>query len=790
MAPENNGSANSQHPVLLQAANPIPSPWEDGQDESLNETFRVLRKRKWIIIACVAAGLALAVMACVVVTPEYAAVATIELNPDSSGMESAGAASIASALSGDSDLKTKLLTDSTIMLNPSIAMAVIEKLNLRSNKDFQVSGGWSRRKSEVLDAERSHPLEQAPVTRASILQRFGMHLKVEPVRDTRLISITYTSRDSAQAALIANTVVEEYKRQYLQTHYASTEEASQWLTGQLSSLKSKVEDSERRLAEFQRQTGIVGIDQLSQSAPGAKSSSSGGGSFSSPVLQKLATLNDQLSTAEIARVSKEAIYKLVQTDDPGIVGSLASSPLATDSNSAVMLQGGGLTMLTTLQQQRSILKVQYSEAVAKFGAKNPRLIDLKNQISALDGQIKEELEKIKERAKSDYSLSQKVEDGVRRQYTAQQQLANTVNDQAVQFGVLRQEAASNQLLYEDLYTKLQEANISAGVSASNITVVDPARIPAVPVTPNVPLFLGVGLGAGLFLGFSGAFLAESLDRSVVAIEQVEMITHGSVLAVIPDESGPSLYHYGYGVRRQKRQVPSVLTTAPWVISAPNSAVAEACRSLRTSILFSRAGAPPKILGITSSMAGEGKTTVSLNLASAFAQQGARVLLIEADMRRPQLAKVLGLERTTGLSNVLTGTSDLKDAVVECTSVPNLSVMLSGPRPPMPAELLGSARFGGLIQTVSKAFDFILIDTPPATLVTDAVLVSHSVDGMVCVVRAHVATRPGLLRFSELLRKNKCPILGYVLNAVDTRSADYSHYYGYSGKSDYYTEGNT
>ncbi len=790
MLNSNNGLQKTEPPIMLQAANAVP--WDSSQDESLNDFFRVVRKRKWTIIGLMVAGLAIAALVCVVMTPRYSGVATVELNKENSAFDADNLSGIASALSGESELKTQLQTESTVMQNPSVALGVIDALNLRSSEEFAVSSGLFGRSKNILKAEASLPLSQAPLTRDKLLQVFGKKLEVKPVMDTRLITVSFTSKDPAQAARVANAVVDEYRKQYLQSHYASVELASQWLTEQLHGLKSKVEESQKRLAEFQRRTGIVGLDQLSMASLAGKSGgmSGGGGSFTNPVLQKLTSLNDQLTQAEVNRVTKEAIYKLVQTEDPAIVSDLRGSPLLASGNSAVMLQGGGLDLLTSLQQQQNAAKVEYSEAVTKYGAKNPRLIDLTNRLSALSGEVRDEMKKITDRARTDFELSRKVEDGVRTQFNAQQQRANAVNDQAVEFQVLQQEAVSNQMLYENLYTKLQEANVSAGVRASNITVVDPARTAALPVSPKPPLFLALGLGAGFLLGLSGAFLMENLDRTVVATEQVEAITQGSVLGVIPDFTSPSLHRYGhlYGYGRKKSNEETLdVKNGSWLISAPESNVAEAFRAARTAILFSRAERAPKIISVTSAMPGEGKTTVVVNLAAGFAQQGARVLLVEADLRRPKIGRVLGVQHPTGLSNVLTGTADLKDAIFPYPELANFNLILAGPRPPMPAELLGSARFAEVMQLLAKDFDFIFVDTPPAMLVTDPVLISPLVDGMICIVRANRTTRPTLQRVSELLRKSNCPTLGFVLNAVNTNSADYYHYYGYSGKGDYYTE---
>jgi capsular exopolysaccharide synthesis family protein len=776
--------------ILLHAADAASPAWSDEQDESLHATFRIIRKRKWVILGCTVAGFVIALLLSSIWPRRYTASTLIELNTQNSSMQSSSISSIANALSGSDDLKTELQTASTVMQSPSVALGVIKKLNLSSNREFLMHGLF-RRTSKTVAPELSQQIEDMPALRDSLVSMFAGGLKIEAIADTRLLTISYTSRDPKLSAQIANAVVDEYKRQYLRSHYDSTQDASEWLTEQLSGLKSKVQESEKRLADFQRQTGIISVDQMSMGGSGGKASSAKG-EFTNPVLEKFSMLNNQLTLAELNRVTKEAIYKLAATRDPSLVSNLANSPLVLGSDSAVVMQGGGLSPLMVLQQQQNALKVDLADAVTKYGAKNPKRAEIANRISALDVEIKEELKNIAERAKTDFEVSRKVEDGVRQQFDEQQQRANRVNDQAMQLTMLRQEAVAQEMLYEDLYTKLQEANIDAGVRASNVTIADLARAPFAPVIPKVSLWLALGLGAGLFLGVSSAFLWENMDRSVVSSSQVESITHGVVFGLLPDVSTPGMYGYGYGHKkqRQRQEQADPKSLVPWIVASPKSIVSEAIRSLRTSILLLRAEAPPKIISVTSSLSGEGKTTVSINLAAAFAQQGSRVLLIEGDMRKPKYARLSPKARSVGLSDVLTGSKTLSEAIFEYPEQSNLFVLPGGPRPPIPAELLGSARFSELLRQVSAEYDFVIIDTPPAILVTDAVIILPKVDCVLCVVRSGVTTRPLLSRVSKLLYYKNGPVLGFVLNRIQTASADYSYYYGYSGHSDYYSEGNS
>ena len=334
------------------------------------------------------------------------------------------------------------------------------------------------------------------------------------------------------------------------------------------------------------------------------------------------------------------------------------------------------------------------------------------------------MQEIVKRAQADLELAQQTEDEIRRRFVQQQEEASKLNEKTVEFAVLSQEAYSRKKLYEDLYTRLQEANVSAGIKATNITVVDPARTPSFPIRPNRNFNLELGLLGGLFVGLAMAFTVDSVDATVVNPLELEEITGKSVIGIIPTfgESGSGYGSYGtYGVygaiRRKKRK--SGTEEAPaetdiWMLDHPESVAAEAFRSLRTSVLLSRPKSGPRVLLVTSCLPGEGKSTVTVNLAISFAQHGKKVLIMEADMRRPSMKHVLDVSNDAGLSNVLAGTLTLDEATLHGVHVPTLDVLPAGPRPPMPSEMLGSSAFDSLLEQLRALYDIILIDSPPGT----------------------------------------------------------------------------
>jgi succinoglycan biosynthesis transport protein ExoP len=749
----------------------------------LRNFIRVLKRRRKWVIGSVILGLVTAVVVTKLMKPTYDSTATIELIKSGGGSMDFGLGDALGQQTPGGDLQTDLATETAILKGDSLALAVIHKLNLATKPPFA-----------PVHAKSIEPVlsyEESPGVRTRLLGIFGAGLKVNSIRGTRLIRVTYESHDPNQAAEIANALIDSYKNQYLQSHYDATSETSSWLTKQLSELKANVEDSEKKLTDFEKESGI-----LSFQAGSGGSGSSPGGEIHSTVIQKLDALNSELTQAEANHIEKEAIYRLARGGNADAIVALGNNPLALQGNSMVVTQGGGTGTLQMLQQKQNDLKVTLADASTTYGTNNRHLREIETQISELDVQIHKEMLEIVKRAQADLELAQQTEDEIRRRFVQQQEEASKLNEKTVEFAVLNQEAYSRKKLYEDLYTKLQEANVSAGIKATNITVVDPARTPSYPIRPNRTFNLELGLLGGLFVGLAMAFTADSVDATVVNPLELEEITGMSVIGIIPSfgESGSGYGSYGtygvYGAARRKKKRKSSTDEAPaetdiWMLDHPESVAAEAFRSLRTSVLLSRPKSGPRMILVTSCLPGEGKSTVTVNLAISFAQHGKKVLIMEADMRRPSMKHVLDVSNDKGLSNVLAGTLTLDEAALHGVHVPTLDVLPAGPRPPMPSEMLGSTAFDSLLEQLSTLYDIILIDSPPALLLTDAVSIATKTDAVIWVARAGVITRPYLARATQMINRNGMPVIGFVLNRMDKSVDPYAYGYGYGYKYKYY-----
>ncbi len=781
-------------------------------DLEFREIVRILRRRQIAIITTLGLGIALAALAILLAKKEYSSTAIIEMNQEGgSALGLADLSGIASGLGDQDKMNMDLLTQQTVIMSDNTAIRVIEDLKLDANPPFAipVSG-----KETPLEQERGLPLDRAPLQRERLLKIFRSGLRVSLIKGTRLLTVTYTDTDPNRASAVANAVVDAYMNESTQARFQASSKASLWLTGQLAALKQKVEESQSRVTAFQREPGLIGIAMAPsvQEVPinrdaqiihtrnhlqrrrvsrgschncstwnnSGPTQSQVSNSPDSVAIERLIELNRDLTKAEVARIAREAIYKMTQTQDPEVVLGAGSSTLASvlGPDSPLAPGGADLVLLQQLRQQLAQVKVQLATANTKYGAKNPVMIQLQNEEASVVLQIRAELERIRTRTKNELDLAILAESGIRQQIAAQEQVVDKVTEKEDQLVLLQEEAQSNREIYQDLYSKLEEASVTAGIKASNVTLVDPARTPALPSYPEKRATIGFGALIGLVIGFLSAFLWDYFDDSIATPEQVEQITAIPVIGAIPDfqQKQSIASKYGTEPRLKDRAAPK---SSAWLLRAPRSQIAESYRSLRTALLLSRPEQPPRVILFMSGSPGEGKSTTCLNTAAAFAFQGDRVLYLDADLRRAQAHNVFKCSNEVGLSNCLASGLAFSQAIQSHPDIHSLFLLPGGPRPPNPSELLGSKRFIDLLAELRAHFDYILIDSPPALLVTDARLISLLVDGVVLILRSNRTSKRLLVRCLSLMRSAKTPALGIVMNALNLRSAGYSGY-GYCG----------
>ncbi len=748
----NRDSSNGQRTFEL-IESPTPQarsfdyPYRIGEQHPLLSYWRILKKRKWTIVATFFIILVLAIIATLRMPRLYEAASRIAIYPENSNV--LGLKDMENGvMSEDWDYNVSLETQLSILRSDALALKVIEALHLDSNPSFM---GFT----PVADASRgigSADLGLDSRQIASMLSIFHSGLTVQVMPRTRVIELTYIHPDPQLAAEITNALVKTFVEENFRTKYESTSQTADWLSRELSDLQLKVQASEEKLVRYEKQKGIVGIDEKQNI-----------------VTAKLDELNKELTDAQTDRMQKEANYSLAQSGDPSGFAKLTADNL-----------------LEKLRAQQAELETQYAQTTTQFGPSYPEVIQLRSQLNQIRNSIANEQKNLLSKVRDEYMAAIQRENLLTSAFDHQKQEANQLNESGIEYTALRRDADSNRQLYQSLLQRLKEASVTAGLRSSNIRVIDVARIPLAPDKPNVPRNIALGFLLGLVGGVALAFLQESMDTTVGSLEELSAITALPVLGMIPlqlADSGRRQLHSGGG-----SLIAGSMVVGPVAHVRPKSEAAESYRALRTSILLSSFGAPPKVVLVTSALPQEGKTTVSANSAVVLAQKGGRVLLVDADMRRPGIAKALGLKASGGLSTLLSGMDTMENVVVPFPGLPFLQVLPAGPIPPNPVELLGSSVMKDCIARWRNEFDHIIFDTPPCLSVTDSVVLSVEADRVILVARSGQTPKGAVQRASELLLQVNARVMGVVLNAFNVRSTgDNYYYYGSKYSGGYYQE---
>jgi polysaccharide biosynthesis transport protein len=732
-------------PVHSALYNALPS-----QESTLREYMRVLIKRKWLVISVIVGVFVAVAIASLRETPVYVAAGQIVVNKADSNLISFKDST------PDNDYiyeQSDLDTEARILQSDLMALQVIRQLNLDKRPEF---GGHGDQKQANLVADS---LQTDSARTSGLLAHFRGNLHVSLIPNTRIIEIHYDSTDPQLAASVVNTLASTYVEQNFKTKFESTMQASDWLSKQLIDLQMKVETSQEKLVRYQKEHEILGTDEKQNI-----------------ITEKLEELNREMTAAESDRMQKEAVYRQTQSSDPDVVAAAIIADTGTGG-------GAGSGLLDRLRDQQANLKIQIADLNTQFGPSYPKITQLNNQMKEIDRQLLTETNKAVDHLKGQYQAAVQRETMLRESFDKQKQEANKLNESAIEYSFLKRDLDTNRTLYEGLLEKLKEAGVTAGLRSNNFRIIEAARVPTYPSEPNIPRNLSFALVLGVISGLGLAFVLENMDNTVRTPEQAQAIAGLPSLGMIP--LGSKSGNRGSSGKRLALTAESREAVETVTQVRPQSQMAESYRALRTSLLLSNLGAPPKVIMVTSARPQEGKTTTSINTAIVLAQKGVRVLLIDADLRRPSVHKTLGMGPRSGLSNVLTGSATLQQTITLSPILSNLFILPAGTPPPNPAELLASANMRVLIDDLRGQYDHIVIDTPPTLSVTDAVVLSPRADATILVIRSGQTTKQALRRSRDILTQVNAHVAGVLLNAVDLTSPDYYYYYEYQGKYGHY-----
>ena len=732
LAPRENGSNGAVELVSLPAR--FPAFELSPREPHLYDYLLILRKHQWLILSFMLAVVTIVAIATFRMQPVYIATARVEIDREN--------ANILPFQGTDSfdvmmDLENYIETQSKILTSETLALQTIRNNALSARPEFASPNGPSEAIASGSLANQKRPPE---------LAEFLGSLSVKRVPNSRLMDVSFESTDPQLAARIVNAHINSYIEQNFRSKYEATSQASTWLTSQLDDLRIKVQKAEDALITYERQNQIWTLDDKQNITT-----------------QRLADVNKELTDAQSERMKKESLYQFAKS------GNLDAVP-QVQSNTAVM----------DLLRKHEDLASQYNDALSQYGPNFPKVQRLQAQLKELDANVEKEKQKIVDILESDFREARERESMLTGALDQQKIAANQMAEKLVEYNILKREAEALKTLYDGLMTKLKETAISASLRSSNIRVVDPAMIPSTPARPaktrNVALAFLVGLVGGIGL----ALMREYLDNTVKTPDDVETLSRLPSLAVVPQFAGSNGNGKRHGLLKGFSSNGHDKRIELVAQHLPKSQMSEAFRALRTSILLSQADHPPQVILVTSALPREGKTTAAANLAVTLAQLGDKTALVDADLRKPGVGRLLNLTggKYAGLSSYLAGVSSLDLVSIPHPTIPNLVAIPTGPLPPNPADLLSSHKLVEAIAELRTKFKFIVIDSPPIMAATDAVILSVQADGVLLVVRSGETPKEAFTRTRDLLNSVKCRILGVVLNAVDASAPDYYYSYRY------------
>jgi succinoglycan biosynthesis transport protein ExoP len=702
----------------------------------------MLHKRRGIVLTCLGVSLAIAVLYNYTTRPVYRATTQILIDRDTPNV--LPNKELVELVQGGMEYYQ---TQYQLLKGRSLAERAVERLKLQTHPELatgpmmnpweRVRGFFGRPPSAVVD-QSGMPLSPAAAA-------FRSRIEVDPLPGSRLVNLHFRAYDPQVAADAVNTLATLYIEQSLEMRFTTSTDATGWLSERLKEQQAKVEAAEKTLQQYREAEGLVNQEERQ-----------------GLVEQKLEMLNGAVLDARTDRIAKESLYNQIASQGPG---QIESFPLVLGSEP-----------VQALKAELALLQKEEARLSDTLGDRHPDMVRVRAQIRSTEEKVRSEMRNVAAAAQSEYRTALAKEARLAATLEAVKREAQDTNRKGIEHGALKREVETNRQLYQDLLTKTKQTGLETELKTTNIRVVEKAETPRGPVSPKkarnyqVAVILGLLVGVGLALGF------EHLDNTFKTPEDVKQHLSVPFLGMVPDVSVKTAGAAARG------------PNASQVIKSPNSAVADAYRVLRTNLIFTSAETTGRVILVTSASPGEGKTTTVANLATALAQNGAKVLAVDADLRRPTLNQHFGLQKTPGLSDLIVGKSAAAQAI-QSTRINGLQLLACGYQPPNPAELLGSPMMKQILEALRAHYDWVLLDAPPVLAMADAPVLCSLVEGVVLVLAAEVATKPAVMRAIDQVQGVGGKLVGVMLNKVnlERNSYYYSQYYGEYYRS-YYAAG--
>ena len=720
---------------------------------TVRDVFKIVLKNKWLLLATAAFCTTVAILQGITTVPVYQASVLLQIDQSSARIVQFNRDVDASQ--GDESLT--LQTQYELLQSRSLAERVIDELQLDSTRppsrlpayaatgkpivieaaprDMTTEAGgnlWTSVVSGYRRLGKPSVDDRVYLSRESVVAGFMGSIKVEPVRNSRLVKVKVFNTNAVQAARIANAIANTFIALSIERRSQSSTYAKSFLEEQLKVTKARLEESERTLNAYAKVNSILSLDEKTN-----------------VINQTYTDYSSALGRVEQDRLKSEAIYNAVAI-------SPESAPQILESKTVQLYK-----------EQKAKLEAEYLTNLSVYKPEFPKMLQLKAQIGELEGRIKGEVAAVLTSLKAQVDAVKKQEDKVRERLQDTRKEILLTQDKNVNLNLYKRELSTNREIYDSLLQRLKEVGVSSGVITNNISVVDEANTPLFPTSPNLLKNAGMGLLAGLLLGMGIVFTREHLDDSVKNANEIEGKLGLPLLGIVP--------------LMKKKQVRAD-SLALLTVEEPRGTFAESYRSMRTALQFSTSEGAPRRLMVTSSVQTEGKSTTALALAVNLAQLGQRVLLIDADMRHPSLHKALDRPNQSGLSSYLSGDAQ-REALIQDSGIANLSVLTAGPHPPSPVDLLMGPGLLELLDRVEAlGLEKIIIDAPPVLGIADAIVLGNHVQNILFAVKAGSTKLSSIRDALRRLRLGGLMPLGVVLTSAGGGETDYNYYGAYGAQN--------